>query len=409
MRRDSARRVRPSLVAALLLPALALLAWTPTVASAATDSISAVVQVCTLPVGPSCDPGNGADWAPSATVYGSEVWWQVVVTNTGADPITNISVSSSLPNSGSSPTDCAGPVPVPGNSLAIGASYAYVCETTGVTPPTTETQTVTATGTPSSSSPVTSEPSTGIAQIDLATPPPGAAISAVLQICILPNQASCDPTQPLNGADWAPSGTLTTTMARWRVFVTNTGTVPLTTLDATDALAETDCGGVVPMPTNPLAAGASISYECQTNNVTTTTTNTVTVTAFPSPYPSGAPVTSAPSSATAIVASPTTAVLIPSNFSIQSGKNALLEASASAGVSSVSFTLTGWGVPDHVISGAVLTPSGWQGHWDTTTVRSGIYLLQSVASYANGQSGTSRFVLIFVINLWGLDRFGPSG
>jgi uncharacterized repeat protein (TIGR01451 family) len=377
---------------------LALLLWTPTDASAATDSISAVVQVCTLPVGPSCDPGNAADWAPSATVYGSEVWWRVVVTNTGADPLTNISVSSSLPLPA---TDCSGPVPVPGNSLAAGASYGYVCETTGVAAPTTETQTVTATGTPSSGSPVTSAPATGTAQVQSATPPAGAAISAVLQICILPNQASCDPTQPLNGADWASSGTLTQTTARWRVFVTNTGTVPLTTLDATDALAQTDCGGVIPMPTNPLGAGASLSYECQTNNVTTTTSNTVTVTAFPSPYPSGAPVTSAPSSATAIVASPTTTVLFPSNWSIQSGRNALLEASASAGVASVSFTLTGWRLPQQVISSAVLTPSGWQGHWDTTTVPSGIYLLQSVASYANGQSGTSRGVVIFVINFWG--------
>ena len=223
----------------------------------------------------------------------------------------------------------------------------------------------------------------------------------MLQICILPNQTSCDPTQPLNGVDWAPSGTLTQTTARWRVFVTNTGTVPLTTLDATDALAQTDCGGVVPMPTNPLGAGASISYECQTDNVTTTTKNTVTVSAFPSPYPSGAPVTSAPSSATAIVASPTTAVLIPSNWSIQSGKNALLEASASAGVTSVSFTLTGWRLTDDVISAAALTPSGWVGHWDTTTVPNGIYLLRSVASYPNDQSGTSPGVLIFVVNFWG--------
>ena len=100
MRRSSTRRLRLSLAAGLFLPLLAILAWTPTPASAITDSISAVVQVCTLPVGPSCDPTqpiNGSDWASSTTVYGTEVWWRVVVTNTGPDPLTNIMVNSSLP------------------------------------------------------------------------------------------------------------------------------------------------------------------------------------------------------------------------------------------------------------------------------------------------------------------------
>ena len=159
---EAAPRLRLSLAGGLLLPLLAVLAWTPTPASADMDSISAVVQVCTLPVGPSCDPTqpiNGPDWASSATVNGTDVWWRIVVTNTGADPLTNIVVSSSLPNSGSSPTDCEGPVPVPGNTLAAGSSYGYVCQTTNVTPPTTVTQTVTATGTAPSGPPVTSQSS----------------------------------------------------------------------------------------------------------------------------------------------------------------------------------------------------------------------------------------------------------
>ena len=110
---EAAPRLRLSLAGGLLLPLLAVLAWTPTPASADMDSISAVVQVCTLPVGPSCDPTqpiNGVDWASSATVYGTEVWWRVVVTNTGADPLTNITVTSSLPLPA---TDCLGFVPVP--------------------------------------------------------------------------------------------------------------------------------------------------------------------------------------------------------------------------------------------------------------------------------------------------------
>ena len=158
-------RLRALLAAGFLSPLLVLLAWTPTPASGDTNSISAVVQVCTLSVGPSCDPTqplNGSDWAPSATWYGSDVWWRVVVTNTGTEPLTNISVSSSLPNSGPSPTDCEGPAPVPGNTLAAGSSYGYECETTGVAPPGFLSQTVTASG-DSGSGPVfsaTSAPAT---------------------------------------------------------------------------------------------------------------------------------------------------------------------------------------------------------------------------------------------------------
>jgi hypothetical protein len=285
------------------LPLLAILAWTPTPASAA-DTLSVQVQVCTLPVGPSCDPGNNADWTSSTTVYGSEVWWRVVVTNpiTSTDALTNINVQdTSLPLP---VTDCAGPVPVPGNSLAPGASYGYVCQTNPVTPVTTTlTHTVTASGT-SPGGPVSSAaslPATAMVQPNI--PPPGAAISALLQICILPDQTTCDPT---NDPEWTsswPLSPLSLSIARWRVVVTNTGTLPLTKVDTTDTLPQpaTDCGGPVPMPTDPLVPLAQIKYECQTNNTMVTTTNTVTVTAFPSPYPSGGSVTSLPSSATSIV------------------------------------------------------------------------------------------------------------
>ena len=312
MTRGAARRLRLFLAAGLLLPLLALMAaWATTPASAATDSISAVVQVCTLPNGPSCDPTqpiNGSDWTSSTTVYGSEVWWRVVVTNTGADALTDINVTSSL---ASSTTDCFGPVPVPGNSLAPGASYAYVCQTDPVTPvPSTVTQTVSAFGTGPSGTVTSPTSGPATANVQPNTPPPGASISAVLQICTASADSGCDPSRPLTDPSWAlssealyplsPSGQY----ARWRVFITNTGTLTLTTFDATDTLAQSDCGGSIPPNSGfngTLAPGASTAYECQTNNVTTTTTNTVTVTAFPSPYPTGgAPVTSVPSSATSM-------------------------------------------------------------------------------------------------------------
>jgi hypothetical protein len=314
----AAPRLRLFLATGLLLALLAMLAWTPTPASAATDSISAVVQVCALPSGPSCDPTqplNGSDWTTSTTVYGSEVWWRVVVTNTGTEALSSINVTISLPHTGlPNGTDCFGSVPVPGNSLAAGASYGYMCQTNPVTPvPSTVVQTVSASGTGASgtaSSP-TSPAATAIVQPDI--PPAGASISAVLQICTMPTDSQCDPSAstPLTDPSWASSTeTLysippSTQVARWRVFITNSGTLPLTTFDATDTLPQTDCAGSVPavLPgfNGTLAPGASYAYECQTNLVTTTTTNAVTVTAFPSPYPTGgAPVTSAPSSATSM-------------------------------------------------------------------------------------------------------------
>ena len=261
-----------------------------TISSETTDpnaSISVLVQVCTLAAKASCDPGNATDWSSSATVYNTTIRWRVVITNTGTDPLTNIYVTSSL-----APTenDCAGSVTA--GPLNAGSVTDYECETDNVTAPATITQTVTASGDPPTGPFITSSSSTATAQVAADTPPQGAAISALLQICILPNQASCDPT---NAADWASSGTLNQPMARWRVVITNTGTVALTDIYATDTLAQSDCGGSV---TGSLAAGAVTEYECQTTNLTQTTTNTVTATGDP---PSGAPVTSTASSATAVV------------------------------------------------------------------------------------------------------------
>ena len=261
-----------------------------TISSSTTDpnaGMSVLVQVCTLTTEASCDPGNAADWASSATVYNTTVRWRVVITNTGTDPLTGIYVTSSL-----APTenDCAGSVTA--GALNAGAVTDYECETNNVTVPATITQTITASGDPPTGPFITSANSTATAQVAADTPPAGAAISALLQICILSNQASCDPT---NAADWTSSGSLNQPMARWRVVITNTGTVALTDIYATDTLPQSDCGGSV---TSSLAAGAVTEYECQTNNVTQTITNNVTATGDP---PSGAPVTSAASSATAVV------------------------------------------------------------------------------------------------------------
>ena len=87
---------------------------------------------------------------------------------------------------------------------------------------------------------------------------------------------------------------------------------------------------------------------------------------------------------------PTTAVLIPATGSTQSGGTAVLDANASANVTSVKFELTGGTLNDQVISTASPTIYGWVGQWNTTTIPNGTYTLQSVASYAGGVSRDER-------------------
>jgi uncharacterized protein YjbI with pentapeptide repeats len=114
-------------------------------------------------------------------------------------------------------------------------------------------------------------------------------------------------------------------------------------------------------------------------------------------YPGGS-VTSAPITITVNNGPPSTSVLIPSDGASQSGAKALLDASASASVTSVNFELTGGPDNNTVISAGYPTIYGWLGQWNTTSVPNGTYTLQSVASYAGGVSGSSAAITITVNN-----------
>jgi uncharacterized protein YjbI with pentapeptide repeats len=87
--------------------------------------------------------------------------------------------------------------------------------------------------------------------------------------------------------------------------------------------------------------------------------------------------------------SPSTAVLIPTGGATQSGTAALLDASASPGVTSVTFEVSGNGLTNQVVATGTPTLYGWLARWNTTSVPNGTYQLTSVASYAGGLSGTS--------------------
>ena len=94
---------------------------------------------------------------------------------------------------------------------------------------------------------------------------------------------------------------------------------------------------------------------------------------------------------------PSTTVVLPSGGSTLTGSQ-ILGAVASAGVSQVTFEISGNGLTDSVIGTATPTIYGWLDSWNTTTVPNGSYTLQSVASYSGGGTGTSTPVTITVSN-----------
>jgi uncharacterized protein YjbI with pentapeptide repeats len=108
--------------------------------------------------------------------------------------------------------------------------------------------------------------------------------------------------------------------------------------------------------------------------------------------------TSAPVSVTVDNPAPTTAVLIPSTGATQSGTAALLDASASPGVTSVTYELTGGTLTNQVIATGTPTLYGWLAEWNTTSVPNGTYELNTVASYAGGVSGMGPLITITVSN-----------
>ena len=108
--------------------------------------------------------------------------------------------------------------------------------------------------------------------------------------------------------------------------------------------------------------------------------------------------TSTPVSVTVANAPPSTTVLIPSAGDTQSGAAALFDASASVGVTSVTYELNGNGFTDQVIAMGTSSVWGWYANWNTTTVPNGTYTLQSVAAYAGGVSGASPPITITVSN-----------
>jgi hypothetical protein len=96
-------------------------------------------------------------------------------------------------------------------------------------------------------------------------------------------------------------------------------------------------------------------------------------------------------------AAPTTSVVLPSSSTVV-GVVQNLDATASSGVTSVKYVLSGSGLTDYPIATGTPTLIGWLAQWATTLTADGAYTLQSVACYAGGVCGTSPPVTVFVAN-----------
>ena len=108
--------------------------------------------------------------------------------------------------------------------------------------------------------------------------------------------------------------------------------------------------------------------------------------------------TSTPVSLTVDNPTPTTTVVLPAGGATLKG-SPYLDATASSDVATVVFELSGG--PSHLteqVATATLSYVGWAATWNTTGVPDGTYNLQSVASYADGVSGTSQAITITVGN-----------
>jgi hypothetical protein len=110
--------------------------------------------------------------------------------------------------------------------------------------------------------------------------------------------------------------------------------------------------------------------------------------------------TSAGISVTVNNPAPTTTVVLPANNATLLVATQYLDATASSGVTSVIYEVSGGptDLSDVQVATGTNTLYGWLGVWNTTTVPDGTYTLTSVASYAGGVSGTSAGITVTINN-----------
>jgi len=110
--------------------------------------------------------------------------------------------------------------------------------------------------------------------------------------------------------------------------------------------------------------------------------------------------TSTPVTVTVDNPAPASTVVLPAKNATISGTTHYLDATASSGVTKVTYEVSGGPSDLSDVRVATATPTlyGWLAAWNTTTVPNGIYSLQSVASYGGGVSGPSAGISVTIAN-----------
>ncbi|MGY0233081.1 DUF7617 domain-containing protein [Longispora urticae] len=247
----------------------------PTTATFTIVGLTVVKEVCRSATPADCGVGGVGPWGPTTSVpTGSTAYWRITATNTGTGPLTAVTLTDSAePSCGAA---FGGPF-----DLAGGASKVFHCSTSSATG--SVTNTVTGTFTPPGKPPVTVPPTTATVETH--------GLTVLKQVC--PPNGSCSASAT---GDYGSA-------ARWRITVTNTGSLALTGVTVADP-DEPTCAA-----TMDLAPGQVKVIECSTANVTGRKTNTATGTYTPpscqeKAEATCAPVSTPPSTATYEVSPP---------------------------------------------------------------------------------------------------------
>ena len=92
-----------------------------------------------------------------------------------------------------------------------------------------------------------------------------------------------------------------------------------------------------------------------------------------------------------------TSVLVPSSGAmLKTSQPLVASASGTFGVTKVEFHVTGGMFKKTLIGAATPTPFGWFTLWDTTGLRNGTYIVQSIAYGAGGYSSQSAGVVVTI-------------
>lgn len=231
-----------------------------TVSAAPTSGVALIKQLC-VGSDEDCDEDaaeNAPEWSTTATVpYEGTVNWRVIVKNTGATTLTDVTVTD-LANLG-----CAFTVA----SLAPAAYQVETCANTGLTSNMTNTAGVTAK--PPFGGSTLSD--TATATVTVADPVP--AISLTKEVC---DADACDADAKPGEGGWGDSTSVPYFgSAKWRLIVTNTGQNQLESVLLKDPL-ESKCE----LHSNQWHdQGFIASVLCESKNLTESFTNTATVTA----------------------------------------------------------------------------------------------------------------------------------